>query len=300
MMIRRGGLVLLVVALAAGCAQTELALHGIKEITATDGDAAPNAGVYKVGDPYEINGAWYYPAEDPGYAETGLASWYGTDFHGKRTANGAVFDMNALTAAHKTLPMPTLVRVTNLKNGRVLILEVNDRGPFVRGRIIDVSRRAAQLLGFLRAGVTPVRVEVVRRQPRLAAAESAAVEPAAPTLAAPTPIGPAVEAAPATPVRMLEISAPSTIQLAAVTAAAPAAQGPDMFIQVGAFRVEAYALAMAGELKMLGPVRVSDIERGGAPLYRVRVGPLADAANADRILRGLLDAGHGGAHLVLE
>ena len=297
MIIRRGGLVLLVVALAAGCAQTQLALHGIKEITATDGDAAPNAGVYKVGKPYEIDGAWYYPAEDPGYAETGLASWYGTDFHGKRTANGAVFDMNALTAAHKTLPMPTLVRVTNLKNGRVLILEVNDRGPFVQGRIIDVSRRAAQLLGFLRAGVTPVRVEVVGRQPRLASAEPVTAKPATPA-----PIGPTVEAAPATPVHMLEISAPNTIQLAAVTvtAAAPAARDPAMFIQVGAFRVEAYALAMAGELKMLGPVRVSDIERGGAPLYRVRVGPLDDAANADRILRGLLDAGHGGAHLVLE
>ncbi len=295
MIILRGGLVLLVVALAAGCAQTELALHGIKEITATDPAPAPNAGVYKVGKPYEIDGAWYYPAEDPGYAETGLASWYGTDFHGKRTANGAVFDMNALTAAHKTLPMPTLVRVTNLKNGRVLILEVNDRGPFVQGRIIDVSRRAAQLLGFLRAGVTPVRVEVVGRQPRLATAEPVTAEPAAPA-----PIGPAVEAVPATPVRMLEIGAPNAIQFAAVTAAAPAAPGPAMFIQVGAFRVEAYALAMAGELKMLGPVRVSDIERGGEPLYRVRVGPLGDVANADRILRELLDAGHGGAHLVVE
>lgn len=295
MIILRGGVLLLVVALAAGCAETELALHGIKEITATDSAPAADAGVYKVGDPYEVKGAWYYPAEDPGYAETGMASWYGTEFHGKRTANGAVFDMNALTAAHKTLPMPTSIRVTNLKNGRVLILEVNDRGPFVDGRIIDVSRRAAQLLGFLRAGVTPVRVEVVGRQPRLAATEPVTAEPATPA-----PIGPAVEAAPATPVRMLDIGAPDMIQLAAVTAAAPAARDPAMFIQVGAFRVEAYALAMAGELKMLGPVRVSDIERGGAPLYRVQVGPLDDAVNADRILRGLLDAGHGGAHLILE
>ena len=294
MITRRGGVALLAVALTVGCAETELAMHGLKEITATD-DAEPDAGAYKVGKPYEVNGAWYYPAEDPSYAEVGMASWYGTDFHGKRTANGAVFDMNALTAAHKTLPMPTLVRVTNLKNGRVLILEVNDRGPFVQGRIIDVSRRAAQLLGFLRAGVTPVRVEMVRRQPRLAATEPVAAEPAAPT-----PIGPAVEAAPATPVRMLDIGAPDTIQLAAVTAAVPAARDPAMFIQVGAFRVEAYALAMAGELKLHGPVRVTDIERGGAPLYRVQVGPLADAANADRVLRGLLDAGHGGAHLVLE
>src|SRR5260370_42082625 len=95
-------------------------------------------GVYKIGEPYQQNGVWYEPHEQPGYDETGVASWYGPGFHGQRTANGEIFDATALTAAHPTLPMPVNVRVTNLDNGRSLVLRVNDRGPFSRGRIIDV------------------------------------------------------------------------------------------------------------------------------------------------------------------
>lgn len=116
-------------------------------------------GIEKVGKPYKINGTWYHPARDPHYDETGSASWYGPDFHGKLTANGETYNMNALTAAHRTLPMPSFVKVTNLENGRNIVLRVNDRGPFAKGRIIDVSRRAAQLLGFERQGVTRVRVQ---------------------------------------------------------------------------------------------------------------------------------------------
>ncbi len=119
---------------------------------------------YKVGEPYQINGAWYYPAEDWNYHETGIASFYGgetqgVNFHGRYTANGEIYDMNALTAAHQTLPLPSLVRVTNLDNGRQMVLRVNDRGPFIRGRIIDVSRRGAQLLGFEGQGTARVLVE---------------------------------------------------------------------------------------------------------------------------------------------
>src|SRR5690242_12256883 len=125
------------------------------------GSVAQKGGIYKVGQPYQIDGTWYYPAEDFNYDETGIASWYGEAFHAKVTANGEVFDLNALTAAHKTLPMPCIVQVTNLENGRSIELRVNDRGPFVRGRIIDVSRRAAQLLGFEGQGTTKVRVQVL-------------------------------------------------------------------------------------------------------------------------------------------
>lgn len=116
---------------------------------------------YKVGTPYEVAGQWYYPAEDYGYREEGIASWYGPGFHGKRTANGEVYDMNALTAAHKTLPMPSVVNVTNLENGRALKVRINDRGPFVEGRIIDLSRRAAQLLDVEKKGTARVRVEII-------------------------------------------------------------------------------------------------------------------------------------------
>jgi rare lipoprotein A len=118
-------------------------------------------GVYKVGKPYKVNGVWYFPKEDYNYDEVGYASWYGADFHNKRTANGEVFDMNMLSAAHKTLPLPSVVRVTNLQNGRSLILRVNDRGPFVNDRILDVSKKAAQLLGFKDQGTSKVRVELL-------------------------------------------------------------------------------------------------------------------------------------------
>ena len=118
----------------------------------------PSAGVYKVGNPYQIAGTWYYPHEQPDYDETGIASWYGPTFYGKRTANGEIFDANALTAAHRTLPMPVNVRVTNLENGKSLVVRVNDRGPFAKGRIIDLSERAAQLLGYYRQGTARVRV----------------------------------------------------------------------------------------------------------------------------------------------
>src|SRR5271170_1302120 len=123
----------------------------------------PNAGIYKVGTPYESEGVWYYPREQPDYDETGVASWYGPNFHGQRTANGEVFDAAALTAAHRTLPMPVNVRVTNLENGRSLVLRVNDRGPFARGRIIDVSEGAAKLLGFYGKGTARVRVTYMSR-----------------------------------------------------------------------------------------------------------------------------------------
>jgi len=116
---------------------------------------------YKVGTPYEVAGKWYYPAEDYGYREEGIASWYGPGFNGKRTANGEVYDMNAMTAAHKTLPMPSVVQVINLENNRSIKVRINDRGPFVDGRIIDLSRRAAQLLDVERQGTARVLVELI-------------------------------------------------------------------------------------------------------------------------------------------
>src|SRR5216684_8421 len=120
-----------------------------------------SSGLYKVGNPYQIDGAWYYPAEDWNYNETGIASWYGEAFHGRDTANGEAFDLNAVTAAHRTLPLPSIVEVTNLDNGRSIQVRVNDRGPFARGRIIDLSRRSAQLLGFEAQGTAKVRVKIL-------------------------------------------------------------------------------------------------------------------------------------------
>jgi rare lipoprotein A len=130
------------------------------------GETVPKGGgTYRVGKPYVVGGRMYVPEEDANYREEGLASWYGDDFHGRLTANGEVFDMDSLSAAHPTLPMPCYARVTNLSNGKSLIVRVNDRGPYHGNRLIDVSNRAAELLEFKGNGVARVRVEYVARAP---------------------------------------------------------------------------------------------------------------------------------------
>src|ERR1700756_1208367 len=130
------------------------------------GEPVPKGGgTYRVGKPYTVAGRVYVPEEDVHYREEGLASWYGEDFHGRLTANGEVFDMSSLSAAHPTLPMPCYVRVTNLSNGKSLIVRVNDRGPYHGNRVMDVSSRAAELLEFKSNGVARVRVEYVGRAP---------------------------------------------------------------------------------------------------------------------------------------
>src|SRR4051812_22630111 len=130
------------------------------------GEPVPKGGgTYRVGKPYSVAGRVYVPEEDVGYRADGLASWYGDDFHGRLTANGEVFDMGSLTAAHPTLPMPCYARVTNLGNGKSLIVRVNDRGPYHGNRLIDVSNKAAELLEFKGNGVARVRVEYVGHAP---------------------------------------------------------------------------------------------------------------------------------------
>ena len=128
---------------------------------------APSPGPtrYKTGQPYQVGGVWYAPRDQPDYDQTGIASWYGDAFHMKATADGETFDMNAISAAHTTLPLPSTVEVTNLDNGRRLTVRVNDRGPFVGGRIIDLSHAAARELGYDRAGLAHVRVRYLGPAP---------------------------------------------------------------------------------------------------------------------------------------
>jgi len=119
-----------------------------------------------VSTPYGMNGTGYVPQKEQAYDFVGVASWYGNPYHGRHTASGEIFDMTSATAAHRTLPFGTRVKVTNLENGRSIVLRINDRGPFVRHRIIDVSKGAAQALGFVRQGTARVRVQLVRLAPR--------------------------------------------------------------------------------------------------------------------------------------
>lgn len=127
--------------LLAGCAETQLAVHGVKRLGTTT--QPTQVGNYKIGNPYEIAGQWYYPAVDYEYSETGIASWYGPKFHGKKTANGEIFDQYEVSAAHRTLPLPSIVRVTNLENGKSIKVRVNDRGPFAM--VVSLICLAARL-----------------------------------------------------------------------------------------------------------------------------------------------------------
>lgn len=122
-------------------------------------------GVYKIGNPYKIAGEWWTPKEDPSYDRRGIASWYGEEFHGRKTANGEVYDMYALSAAHPTMPLPSYAEVTNMRNGRRVVVRVNDRGPYKHNRIIDLSKKVAQLLDVYRQGTAPVRVRYIGKAP---------------------------------------------------------------------------------------------------------------------------------------
>jgi rare lipoprotein A len=143
-------------------------IYGVKaspRVSNLESNLPRGGGREQLGRPYKIKGQWYHPKEDPNYRSVGLASWYGDAFHGRLTANGEIYDMTHLTAAHPTMPLPSYARVTNPANGASLVVRVNDRGPFHDGRVIDLSRRAAELLDYTHAGVAKVQVEYIGRAP---------------------------------------------------------------------------------------------------------------------------------------
>ena len=292
--------------LLAGCAEARFMSHAVK--TASHQTRDNEGGVYKVGNPYKVAGVWYYPKEEAGYDETGIASWYGKKFHGKYTANGEVYNMNALTAAHKTLPMPVKVRVTNLENGRSLVLRVNDRGPFVHGRIIDVSRRGAELLGFREQGIARVRVQLIEpagkkpretfvaKRPVTRAEERViAAAPKPSVTSQPLPTGAASVAPAAQPVKVSEVALPSEVELRPVPATT------QLFVQAGAFRNPENAQRLSANLAPYTPsVGVSEAIVNGQQFYRVRVGPLATVEAADLALEQVMQAGHTGARIIID
>lgn len=266
-----------------------------------------SVGSYKIGTPYFIRGVRYVPREDPSYDKVGIASWYGKKFHGRRTANGEIYDMNALTAAHPTLPMPTRVRVTNLENGKQLVLRVNDRGPFVNGRIIDVSRRAARLLGFERQGTAKVRVEYLGQAPFETFVARKPVTP-----------GKARTAAAAAPQRKVKVTvlkpppwAPGAAGARLLPVMKPVANKDmvetvlplsttDIFIQAGAFLDPLNANRIRTTLSSLGPVNVQADMIEGEQYYLVRLGPMDSVKDAGTKLAQLISMGHTQAHITIE
>jgi len=168
---RLAGLVAACVALAncsgglSGRVDPKYGVSSSARVVAMGEPVPKGGGVYRVGTPYVMGGREYVPREDTHYSAVGLASWYGDDFHGRYTANGEIFDMNSISAAHPTMPLPSYARVTNLANHRSIVVRVNDRGPYVGNRVIDLSVRAAKLLHFYGDGVTKVQVDYVGRAP---------------------------------------------------------------------------------------------------------------------------------------
>ena len=298
------------------------------------GQSAPKGGGhFKIGEPYEIDGVRYVPKEDVAYNRTGVASWYGDLFHGRLTSNGEIFDMERLTAAHPTLPLPIFVEVTNLENGLSAVLRVNDRGPFRRGRVIDVSKRAAEVLGFKRAGTANVRVRYLRKAdlegddgferdylsvrgysayagttgPNGMPEVEIAVGPPGPPKLPPLPDRPDRAAI------AVALSAPKPAAIPAADAggladvqttgsigptALAAPQGP--MIQAGFFKNQANAQRARSMLAEVGPVEIAPIVDRGEIYYRVRVGPFVDGITAAAALSDVADAGYQGAKIIMQ
>lgn len=277
-------------------------------------------GEFKVGKPYQINGVWYYPKVDWEYRETGIASWYGPGFHGKKTANGETYDQMALTAAHPTLPMPVMVQVTNLENGRSLKVRINDRGPFANGRIIDLSKRSAQLLGIEQKGTAKVLVEILpnESQQLVAVAQSKTpvtddsdVPEAAPVGAVESkPLGGATVTAGPQPTTSSQPQQPVPVsqpQVAGVPLPQPDGRveqknvlPTQIYIQAGSFANPANAEALKNKLARYGSAFVAAVKIGRDTFYRVRIGPLASVEEADRTLSNLIAAGHPESRVVVE
>jgi rare lipoprotein A len=299
--------------------------------------AAVGRGMYKVGAPYTIDGVIYTPMEEFQHVETGVASWYGPGFHGKSTANGETYDQTDHTAAHRTLQMPAVVRVTNLDNGRSTVVRVNDRGPYARGRVIDVSRAAAEELDMTHSGTAKVRIEQLamesqgmkeialngggsseqraaldkyiagRRGPPPVTATAQATPPATPpvTVAASPPPGPNPRSPAIAPVEASgaaghgpATAGPPTVATLASAAAAHSSGG--FYVQTGAFSTMGNAEKQRGLLTSYGLSEISPASAGGREVYRVRLGPYTTSDAAGIVADRLKRSGYGDARVVAD
>jgi rare lipoprotein A len=258
--------------------------------------------------PYQIKGVWYYPQQHFEYDEVGLASYYGGGdiFHGRPTAIGERFDMNEVSAAHKTLPLPCIAEVTNLENGRQIQLKVNDRGPFVKGRIIDVSRRTAQLLGFEGKGTAKVRVRTL--VPDSLALNN--IDPSTVMLAQRTPSVSKVPVAPIAVVALSRLpdklfeeeeSTPVLAQVSAPKSVQKKSSDPaGIFVHVGGYESHQEALALSQSLNTVTQSTAKPVKNKGPKPYAVRVGPFPSMLHANQVLDQLADAGHVMSRIVIN
>ncbi len=270
------------------------------------GDAAYSAprvtGKRKVGKPYKIMGKTYYPiSSSEGFSEKGIASWYGHPFHGRKTANGEKYSMYEMTAAHPTLPLPTYARVTNLKNGRSVVVKVNDRGPFKKNRVIDMSYRAAQVLDYAEQGVTPVLVEALptdgsslkSRHVSRNTQQVIAKKPA-PQFKKPSVTGGSFTG-------RVSGSGGGAVQNTHSLTRDLAIGSTRYFVQTGAFTNEGNAKKQLAVLKPDFPsTQIFTNSVNGTTYYRVRIGPVNTVDTADALLNNAENAGWVGARVVIE
>jgi rare lipoprotein A len=303
------------------CSQIELGSHMYKKFSRPEPQTSTvSKGNFKVGKPYDIKGTTYYPEETYDYVETGIASWYGPGFHANKTASGERYDQNELTAAHRTLQMPSLVRVTNLSNGRSVVVRVNDRGPFAKGRIIDVSAKAAELLGMVKTGTARVKIELLENESRAIAnaakqgRSTKGVEVAfnrtgqLPTGYYVPPTGPVASDIPSTEADIVQVAQVENVkghytsgnfypdpvvEQVAVTQS-------QIFVQAGTFGDINNARRLAQKLGSIANTNIEPTDYSGRILYRVRLGPIENVRAADGILSKVLSSGHSDARIIVQ
>jgi rare lipoprotein A len=300
---------------------------------------AHKIGHYKIGSPYQVGGIWYIPGVDESYDELGTASWYGEDFHGKPTANGEVFDMFALTAAHPTLPLPSLVEVTNTQTGQSMIVRVNDRGPFKDDRLIDLSAAASVVLGIHQSGTGEVRVryigpadihspaerlypavdnepgsQPVQRMTRVAQAAPVMAKPVSFASSEPAPFGQRRQIAPqplsynigdgriteATPMDYDAMHDQNGLLKHAVALQRPRIAPSGIFVQAASFRTEEEAMNAVRRLGEGGPIFIQPAFVKGANTFRVMVGPWPDEAQAHGVRETIAAHGYRDAVIKIE
>lgn len=308
----------------SGCTEIEYASHLAKGPSNNISDREKylqQQGNFKVGKPYTVLGQTYVPRETYEYVETGIASWYGPGFHGSKTASGEKYDQREMTAAHRTLQMPSLVRVTNLGNGKSVIVRVNDRGPFSKNRVMDVSELAARNLGMIGPGTAKVKIELMADESKaIAAAARNGVKTngvevvmnqtgrlpdsynqyrgGSYQVASNSNVAPPVYAATA------EGPVPGHINQGNFYPDPVVTQQPvtnnNIYIQAGAFGSQENAQRLATKLSSLANTKVEPVNYGGRTLYKVKLGPLNSVQNADNVLNRVLASGQSDAIIVVQ
>lgn len=296
--------------LTVACSEAKYVAHVAKQIPLSS--EQQSKGYFKVGNPYSIKGRRYFPKETYSKTESGTASWYGPNFHGKQTANGEIFDKFELTAAHRTLQMPSIIKVTNLENGRSLIMRVNDRGPFAHDRVLDVSERGAELLGFKNKGTTKVKIQVLPEESRQVALmakrgdDTRGFEVAL-NNGQQNVIEDRMVLPPKEPIKKIQVAGVSPVEAAPLTNKSvqlqnirPAYGTSKIFVQAGSFSSEANAVNLSNRLASFGPSNVSSTLINDRSYFRVRLGPYNSEAEAQKIASTLIQSGNPNTKIIID